>query len=238
MVSFQCDGCAEVVKKPKLEKHYSMCHASVTCLDCNTTFAGIAQFKAHTTCISEAEKYQKGLYKGPKGQQQQQNGQQRNGANGWSGGQNASTVPIEAPLPKTNGTHAGANGDASDGAKDAAVSVTPAKGKEDKKDKKKDKKRKAGAVDGGGSAQAAGAQAEEEPRKKKAKTENGVAPTTSPSALADVGADVEAASSIKDKKKRQEGEKGQEIQRGSSRPGGDCWSFNLCTRICRSAVRR
>ncbi|KAF9815589.1 hypothetical protein IEO21_04510 [Rhodonia placenta] len=156
-----------------------MCHASVTCLDCNTTFAGPAQFKAHTTCISEAEKYQKGLYKGPKGNASAGTYQSwggGGGSGGWGRGAprvqatganvtplgtplrmspvtTPAPVPIEAPLPKTNGTHAGANGGASDGAKDAAVSVTPAKGKEDKKDKKKDKKRKAGAVDGGGSAQ-------------------------------------------------------------------------------------
>ena len=59
-------ACGDTVKKPKLDKHYSMCHSSVTCLDCSTTFAGPAQCKSHTQCISEAEKYQKGLYKGPK----------------------------------------------------------------------------------------------------------------------------------------------------------------------------
>lgn len=59
-------ACGDTVKKPKLDKHYSMCHSSVTCLDCSTTFAGPAQWKSHTQCISEAEKYQKGLYKGPK----------------------------------------------------------------------------------------------------------------------------------------------------------------------------
>ncbi|KAH9942371.1 uncharacterized protein BXZ73DRAFT_453, partial [Epithele typhae] len=59
-------GCGDTVKKPKLEKHYQQCHSSVSCIDCSTTFAGPAQFKVHTACISEAEKYQKGLYKGPK----------------------------------------------------------------------------------------------------------------------------------------------------------------------------
>ncbi|KAI0744100.1 hypothetical protein C8Q80DRAFT_1058617, partial [Daedaleopsis nitida] len=59
-------GCGDTVKKPKLDKHHSMCNSSVTCIDCSTTFAGPAQWKSHTSCISEAEKYQKGLYKGPK----------------------------------------------------------------------------------------------------------------------------------------------------------------------------
>ena len=54
------------MKKPKLEKHYQQCHSSVSCIDCSTTFSGPAQFKSHTTCISEAEKYQGSLYKGPK----------------------------------------------------------------------------------------------------------------------------------------------------------------------------
>jgi hypothetical protein len=35
------------------------CRASVTCLDCSTTFNGPASWKPHTTCISEAQKYQK-----------------------------------------------------------------------------------------------------------------------------------------------------------------------------------
>ncbi len=61
-----CIACSDTVKKPKLDKHYMSCHSSVTCLDCSTTFAGPAQWKSHTSCISEAEKYQKGLYKGPK----------------------------------------------------------------------------------------------------------------------------------------------------------------------------
>lgn len=59
-------GCQDVVKKPKLDTHYQRCHASVTCVDCSTTFGGPKEWKNHTQCISEAEKYQKGLYKGKK----------------------------------------------------------------------------------------------------------------------------------------------------------------------------
>lgn len=59
-------GCQDVVKKPKLDTHYQRCHASVTCVDCSTTFGGPKEWKSHTQCISEAEKYQKGLYKGKK----------------------------------------------------------------------------------------------------------------------------------------------------------------------------
>ncbi|KND05056.1 uncharacterized protein SPPG_00732 [Spizellomyces punctatus DAOM BR117] len=39
---------------------------------CSTTFQG-TNYRAHTSCISEAEKYQGALYKGPKKQQNQQN---------------------------------------------------------------------------------------------------------------------------------------------------------------------
>ncbi|KDQ55890.1 hypothetical protein JAAARDRAFT_107427, partial [Jaapia argillacea MUCL 33604] len=59
-------GCSDVVKKPKVDAHSQQCHSPFTCIDCSTTFYGPAQWKSHTSCISEAEKYQKGLYKGPK----------------------------------------------------------------------------------------------------------------------------------------------------------------------------
>ena len=55
------------MKKPKLDNHRFQCQSAFTCIDCSTTFNGPAEYKGHTQCISEAEKYQKGLYKGPKG---------------------------------------------------------------------------------------------------------------------------------------------------------------------------
>ncbi|KAF8555336.1 hypothetical protein OG21DRAFT_922757 [Imleria badia] len=66
MVSFQCHACSDVVKKPKLDPHHARCHAGFDCIDCSVTFHTPAEYKSHTSCISEAEKYQKGLYKGPK----------------------------------------------------------------------------------------------------------------------------------------------------------------------------
>ena len=59
-------ACTDVVKKPKLDRHYGQCHASFTCIDCSATFSGPSQWKSHTSCITEAEKYQKSLYKGAK----------------------------------------------------------------------------------------------------------------------------------------------------------------------------
>ncbi|KAI8140890.1 LYAR-type C2HC zinc finger-domain-containing protein, partial [Fennellomyces sp. T-0311] len=54
--------CGDVVKKPKLDQHGRRCGATFTCIDCSTTFQGTS-YKSHTSCISEAEKYQKTLYK-------------------------------------------------------------------------------------------------------------------------------------------------------------------------------
>ncbi|KAJ9096721.1 hypothetical protein QFC21_004991 [Naganishia friedmannii] len=65
MVSFQCDGCGDTIKKPQLDKHRNRCWATFSCIDCSTTFHG-TDYKSHTSCISEAEKYQGALYKGKK----------------------------------------------------------------------------------------------------------------------------------------------------------------------------
>lgn len=59
-------GCSDVVKKPKLDQHRSRCGTGFDCIDCSKTFNTPADYKGHTSCISEAEKYQKALYKGPK----------------------------------------------------------------------------------------------------------------------------------------------------------------------------
>ncbi|KAJ8323752.1 hypothetical protein O5D80_007640 [Batrachochytrium dendrobatidis] len=71
MVSFSCEVCQETIKKPKLEQHYYRCpRAYYSCVDCSTTFQG-TDYRAHTSCISEAEKYQKSVYKPPKGKKNQ-----------------------------------------------------------------------------------------------------------------------------------------------------------------------
>ncbi|KAF9793125.1 hypothetical protein BJ322DRAFT_100742 [Thelephora terrestris] len=66
MVSFQCNACADVLTKPKLDKHQTKCRASFDCIDCSKRFETPADYKGHTSCISEAEKYEKGLYNGGK----------------------------------------------------------------------------------------------------------------------------------------------------------------------------
>lgn len=63
MVSFVCDACQDVLVKRKLDNHG--CGASFSCVDCSVSFPGTS-YRTHTSCISEAEKYQKSLYKGKK----------------------------------------------------------------------------------------------------------------------------------------------------------------------------
>jgi cell growth-regulating nucleolar protein len=67
MVFFVCEGCNETLKKNQVDKHASRCRVceAVTCVDCSVTFYG-NDYAAHTVCVSEAEKYEKSLYKGPK----------------------------------------------------------------------------------------------------------------------------------------------------------------------------
>lgn len=57
-------GCGDVLTKPKLDKHRAVCHSPFDCIDCSKRFESPADYKGHTSCISEAEKYQKTLYNG------------------------------------------------------------------------------------------------------------------------------------------------------------------------------
>ena len=64
MVSFICDACGNTVKKTQVEKHYTtVCRGCsvLSCLDCGVNFPGDA-YLAHTSCVTEAEKYQGNLY--------------------------------------------------------------------------------------------------------------------------------------------------------------------------------
>ena len=69
MVSFTCDACGQTIRKNKVEKHYQQeCRGCsvLSCLDCGKDFAGDT-YAQHTSCITEAEKYQGALYQTPKG---------------------------------------------------------------------------------------------------------------------------------------------------------------------------
>ncbi|RCI15522.1 hypothetical protein L249_3591 [Ophiocordyceps polyrhachis-furcata BCC 54312] len=63
MVSFSCEACGDVLAKKKLDLHSNRCHgASFTCLDCMVHFSGV-EYRSHTSCITEDQKYQGALYK-------------------------------------------------------------------------------------------------------------------------------------------------------------------------------
>jgi cell growth-regulating nucleolar protein len=65
MVFFVCEGCNETLKKNKVDQHAARCHNcwAVSCVDCSVVFKG-NDYATHTSCISEAQKYQGALYKG------------------------------------------------------------------------------------------------------------------------------------------------------------------------------
>ncbi|CEG40774.1 Cell growth-regulating nucleolar protein [Plasmopara halstedii] len=67
MVFFVCEGCNETLKKNKVDAHAGRCRNcwAVSCVDCSIVFEG-NDYAAHTSCISEAEKYEKTLYQGDK----------------------------------------------------------------------------------------------------------------------------------------------------------------------------
>lgn len=64
MVFFVCEHCNETVKKNQVDKHVLKCRNcyAVTCVDCSQTFYG-NDYINHTVCVTEAEKYEKTLYK-------------------------------------------------------------------------------------------------------------------------------------------------------------------------------
>ncbi|WWC90024.1 uncharacterized protein L201_004954 [Kwoniella dendrophila CBS 6074] len=105
MVSFQCDGCADTVKKPKLDQHRNRCHAPFTCLDCSTTFRNPGEYKSHTSCVSEAEKYQGALYKGPKKNGQPQSQPQTPAASSPAPTPVSASTSEAAPAATTSSIH-------------------------------------------------------------------------------------------------------------------------------------
>lgn len=73
MVSFVCDRCQETLKKAKVQGHLNRCSGPVSCIDCSAVFPGDA-FKAHTSCVSEAQKYEGALFKGDKKKKKRHDG--------------------------------------------------------------------------------------------------------------------------------------------------------------------
>ena len=65
---FTCFACGETLKKSAVDRHSQSCKSCwiIVCVDCNTRFEG-GEYAKHTTCISEAEKHEKSVFKGGKG---------------------------------------------------------------------------------------------------------------------------------------------------------------------------
>ncbi|KAE8353873.1 hypothetical protein BDV28DRAFT_132263 [Aspergillus coremiiformis] len=73
MVSFSCEACGDILTKKKLDPHRNQCRgASFTCIDCMVHFQGTA-YRTHTSCMTEAQKYEGALYK-PKQTKNQRKG--------------------------------------------------------------------------------------------------------------------------------------------------------------------
>ncbi|KAL4439293.1 hypothetical protein ABPG74_016956 [Tetrahymena malaccensis] len=81
MVTFVCHHCDVTLKKKQLDKHVFQCRrpSKFICIDCQNTFVG-DEYKQHTQCMTEQEKYH-GPYaqknKNKQNQQQQQQQQQK-----------------------------------------------------------------------------------------------------------------------------------------------------------------
>ncbi|CAM9492461.1 unnamed protein product [Choristocarpus tenellus] len=67
MVYFVCETCNETLKKAKVERHFGSCKGcwGMTCIDCNVVFEG-QDYREHSSCLTEDQKYQGALYKAPK----------------------------------------------------------------------------------------------------------------------------------------------------------------------------
>ncbi|KAK5108254.1 hypothetical protein LTR62_008638 [Meristemomyces frigidus] len=90
MVSFSCENCGDVLTKKKLDPHRNQCYgASYTCLDCMTHFYG-TEYRTHTSCISEAQKYQGALYRDKK------TGNKRKSMNGNQDNNSQAMIPRNA----------------------------------------------------------------------------------------------------------------------------------------------
>ncbi|KAL2857868.1 hypothetical protein BJY01DRAFT_116441 [Aspergillus pseudoustus] len=78
MVSFSCEACGDVLTKKKLDPHRNQCRgASYTCIDCMVHFQGNS-YRTHTSCMSEAQKYQGALYKEKPAKNQRKGNNNRN----------------------------------------------------------------------------------------------------------------------------------------------------------------
>ncbi|KAJ5612937.1 hypothetical protein N7510_006131, partial [Penicillium lagena] len=107
-------NCGDVLTKKKLDPHRGQCRgASFTCIDCMVHFHG-TEYRSHTSCMSEAQKYQGALYKEKPGKnnkkgQQNNKPESRTRLNRIMSGQTPPPPPAPTP-PPTGAVKAPANG--------------------------------------------------------------------------------------------------------------------------------
>ncbi|KAE8146221.1 hypothetical protein BDV25DRAFT_54485 [Aspergillus avenaceus] len=102
MVSFSCEACGDILTKKKLDPHRNQCRgASFTCIDCMVHFQGVS-YRSHTSCMTEAQKYEGSLYK-PKQQKNQRKGQNAPKQNG-----NGHRAPYVEDAPESDNSKANA----------------------------------------------------------------------------------------------------------------------------------
>jgi len=96
MVVFSCDSCGDAIKKPKVAQHLFRCRpARLICVDCGKDFDS-QSYSSHTSCISEAEKYQGSLYRRPN----QKKGQQNNAKQQQTTNNNNNTTTVQESTQK------------------------------------------------------------------------------------------------------------------------------------------
>ncbi|KAL4893291.1 hypothetical protein BDV59DRAFT_29257 [Aspergillus ambiguus] len=92
MVSFSCEACGDILTKKKLDPHRNQCRgASFTCIDCMVHFQGTS-YRSHTSCMTEAQKYEGALYK-----EKPKKGQRNGNNNNKQANQNAKPNGHRAP---------------------------------------------------------------------------------------------------------------------------------------------
>ncbi|GAA6061415.1 hypothetical protein JCM10212_004473 [Sporobolomyces blumeae] len=167
VVSFSCEACGDILKKPKLDQHAGRCRgAYYTCIDCNTTFEGPTGpqgYRGHTSCISEEQKYQKSVYKEPKGKKNKTKPSPATAAPAVEATPTAVPEPVsnaddarpnkrqreeEEPVVEENGRAVVAQGGDDDVKTGESAAGGEGEDKKSKKDKKKDKKNKKAKTEG------------------------------------------------------------------------------------------
>ncbi|KAK6538148.1 hypothetical protein TWF694_011030 [Orbilia ellipsospora] len=144
MVSFSCEACNETLAKKKLDQHRGRCRqAAFTCLDCNNTFYGTS-YREHTSCISEAQKYERTVYRGEKKKGKGGKGGQQNGVNGVHQSEEAVVEAVPAVVEDVAAApEETVEEEVTEDVKEEKKSKKDKKDKKDKKEKKEKKDKKA-----------------------------------------------------------------------------------------------